>query len=116
MTENDNDQRPEDVTGERTCAFRGDFTNEQDAAATAAAEGQLLGAEALPQSSALLVVKRGPNASSCSTRPPRRPVVTRIAISSSMTSPSAAARPVPVRKRRIPGCRRRQPKRHLRQP
>jgi pSer/pThr/pTyr-binding forkhead associated (FHA) protein len=31
MTENDNDQRPENVTGERTCAFRADFTNEQDA-------------------------------------------------------------------------------------
>ena len=31
MTENDNDQRPEDVTGERTSAFRADFTNEQDA-------------------------------------------------------------------------------------
>ena len=35
MTDNDKDQRPEDVTGERTSAFRADFTNEQDAAATA---------------------------------------------------------------------------------
>ena len=64
MTDNDKDQGPEDVTGERTSAFRADFTNEQDAAATASAEGQLFGAEALPQSSALLVVKRGPNAGS----------------------------------------------------
>ena len=64
MTDNDTDQRPEDVTGERTSAFRADFTNAQDAAATAGAEGQLFGAEALPQGSALLVVKRGPNAGS----------------------------------------------------
>ena len=64
MIDNDKDQGPGDVTGERTSAFRADFTNEQDAAATAAAEGRLLGAEALPQGSALLVVKRGPNAGS----------------------------------------------------
>ena len=64
MTDNDEDQGPEDVTGERTSAFRADFTNEQDAAATAGAEGRLLGAEAPPQGSALLVVKRGPNAGS----------------------------------------------------
>jgi pSer/pThr/pTyr-binding forkhead associated (FHA) protein len=63
MTDNDNNQGPEDVTGERTSAFRADFTNEQDAAATAA-EGQLFGAETLPQSSALVVVKGGPNAGS----------------------------------------------------
>ena len=47
MTDNDNDQSAEDVTGERTSAFRADFTNAQDAAATAGAEGQLFGAEAL---------------------------------------------------------------------
>ena len=64
MTDNDNDQRAEDVTGERTSAFRADVTNAQDAAATAGAEGQLFGAEALPQGSGLLVVKRGPNAGS----------------------------------------------------
>jgi pSer/pThr/pTyr-binding forkhead associated (FHA) protein len=64
MTDNDKDQRPDDVTGETTSAFRADFTNEQDAAATAAAEGRLFGAEALPPGSALLVVKRGPNAGS----------------------------------------------------
>ena len=63
ITDNDNDHGPEDVTGERTSAFRADFTNEQDAAATAA-EAQLFGAEALPQGTALLVVKRGPNAGS----------------------------------------------------
>jgi pSer/pThr/pTyr-binding forkhead associated (FHA) protein len=64
MTDHDRDQGPEDVTGERTSAFRADFTNGHDAAATAGAEGRLLGAEALPQGSALLVVKRGPNAGS----------------------------------------------------
>jgi pSer/pThr/pTyr-binding forkhead associated (FHA) protein len=64
MTDNDNDQRAEDVAGERTSAFRADFTNAQEAAATAGAEGQLFGAEALPQGSGLLVVKRGPNAGS----------------------------------------------------
>jgi pSer/pThr/pTyr-binding forkhead associated (FHA) protein len=62
MTDNDNDQRPENLTGERTSAFRADFSNEQDAAATAGAAGQLFGVEGLPQGSALLVVKRGPNA------------------------------------------------------
>jgi pSer/pThr/pTyr-binding forkhead associated (FHA) protein len=60
MTGNDSDQRHVDVTGERTSAFRADFSNEQDAAATAGAEGQLFGVEG----SALLVVKRGPNAGS----------------------------------------------------
>src|SRR6478672_8200941 len=64
MTDHDNDQRADDVAGERTSAFRADFTNAQEAAATAGAEGQLFGAEALPQGSALLVVKRGPNAGS----------------------------------------------------
>src|SRR6478752_6077276 len=95
MTDNDEDQRADDVTGERTSAFRADFTNAQDAAATAGAEGRLLGAEAVPRargcwwSSAALTPGRG----SCSTEPPRRPVVTRIAISSSMTSLSAAGMP-----------------------
>jgi pSer/pThr/pTyr-binding forkhead associated (FHA) protein len=64
MTDNDKDHGPEEVTGERTFAFRADFTNAQDAAATASAEGRLLGAEALPPGSGLLVVKRGPNAGS----------------------------------------------------
>ena len=64
MTDSDKDQGPEDVAGERTSAFRADFSNGQDAAAAAGAEGQLFGAEALPQGSALLVVKRGPNAGS----------------------------------------------------
>ena len=40
MTDNDNDQRAEDVAGERTSAFRADFTNAQEAAATAGGELQ----------------------------------------------------------------------------
>jgi hypothetical protein len=60
MTGIDRDQRHVDVTGERTSAFRADFSNEQDAAATVGAKGQLFGVEG----SALLVVKRGPNAGS----------------------------------------------------
>jgi pSer/pThr/pTyr-binding forkhead associated (FHA) protein len=64
MTGIDSDQRHVDVTGERTWAFRADFRNEQDAAATVGAESQLFGAEGAPQGSALLVVKRGPNAGS----------------------------------------------------
>ncbi len=95
MTDNDSDQRADDVAGERTSAFRADFTNAQDAAATAGAEGQLFGAEAPPQGSGLLVVKRGPNAGSrflldrATTTAGRH----RIAISSSMTSLSAAGMP-----------------------
>src|SRR4029079_6427400 len=78
MTDNDSAQRALDVAGERTSAFRADFTNAQDAAATAGAEGQLLGAGALPpggglaggrclraqqlrSGAGLLVVKRGLN-------------------------------------------------------
>ena len=64
MTDNDDEQRADDGTGERTSAFRADFADAQDAAATAGAEGQLFGAEALPPGSGLLVGKRGPNAGS----------------------------------------------------
>jgi pSer/pThr/pTyr-binding forkhead associated (FHA) protein len=60
MTGIDSDQRHVDVTGERTSAFRADFSNEHDAAVGGGAEGQLFGVEG----SALLVVKRGPNAGS----------------------------------------------------
>ena len=60
MTDNDSDQRTDDVAGERTSAFRADFSNAQDAAATAGAEGQLFGAQPLPQGSGSLVVKRRP--------------------------------------------------------
>jgi len=67
VTDNNNDQRPEDVTGERTSAFRADFSNEQDAAAAAGAAGQLFGVDSPPQGSALPVVKRArtPGRGSC---------------------------------------------------
>jgi pSer/pThr/pTyr-binding forkhead associated (FHA) protein len=65
VTDNNNDERSEDLTGERTSAFRADFSNEQDAAATAGVvEDPLFGVDALPPGSALLLVKRGPNAGS----------------------------------------------------
>ena len=119
MTDNDKDQGPEDVTGERTSAFRADFTNEQDAAATAAAEGQLFGAEALPQGSALLVVKRGPNAGSRFlldqdvTTAGRHPDSDIFLDDVTVCRRHAEFRCV---QRRIPDCRHRQPQRHLRQP
>ncbi|MDT5284013.1 MAG: hypothetical protein QOJ20_5208 [Mycobacterium sp.] len=108
MTDNDNDQRAEDVAGERTSAFRADFTKAQEAAATAGAEGQLFGAEALPQGSGLLMMKRGPNAGSrflldrATTTAGRHPNSN---IFLDHCQPPACR--VSVRKRRIPGCRRR---------
>ena len=62
MSDNDNDQNPEDISGERTSAFRADFSTDRGAVGTAGAEGEVFGVEGLPQGSALLVVKRGPNA------------------------------------------------------
>jgi pSer/pThr/pTyr-binding forkhead associated (FHA) protein len=64
MTDNDNEQRAEDVNGESTSAFRAEFTHELEAGATARAEGQLFGAEGPRPGTAVLVVKRGPNAGS----------------------------------------------------
>ena len=68
MTEKDHnsgaDQTSEDVTVETTSVFRADFLNELDAPAVAGAEGAVSGVEGLPAGSALLVVKRGPNAGS----------------------------------------------------
>jgi pSer/pThr/pTyr-binding forkhead associated (FHA) protein len=54
----------EDVTVETTSVFRADFLNELDAPAAAGTEGAVSGVEGLPSGSALLVVKRGPNAGS----------------------------------------------------
>lgn len=63
MTKKDSDQTSEDVTGADTFAFRADLINEQHASA-AGADGTLSGLEEIPTGSALLVVKRGPNAGS----------------------------------------------------
>lgn len=68
MTDNDQnsgaDQASEEVTVETTSVFRADFLNELDAPATASGDSAVSGVEGLPTGSALLVVKRGPNAGS----------------------------------------------------
>jgi pSer/pThr/pTyr-binding forkhead associated (FHA) protein len=64
VTDKDNDQTSDEVTVETTSVFRADFLNELDAPAAAGTEGAVSGVEGLPVGSALLVVKRGPNAGS----------------------------------------------------
>ena len=68
MTDNDQnsgaDQASGEVTVETTSVFRSDFLSELDAPATASGERAVSGVEGLPTGSALLVVKRGPNAGS----------------------------------------------------
>ena len=64
MSQEDNDQTSDDVTRETTPAFREDLLGELDASAAAAAEVEVWGVEGLSNGSALLVVKRGPNAGS----------------------------------------------------
>lgn len=63
-TDNDNDQTSHEGTGDTTSAFRADFLGELDASAAGAAEAGVGDIEGLPSGSALLVVKRGPNAGS----------------------------------------------------
>ena len=58
------DQNADEATVETTSVFRADFLNELDAPAQAGAESAGTGVEGLPAGSALLVVKRGPNAGS----------------------------------------------------
>src|ERR1700676_3741270 len=58
----DNDS--DEVTVETTSVFRADFLNELDAPAQTGSESSVSGVEGLPAGSALLVVKRGPNAGS----------------------------------------------------
>ena len=68
MTEKDHnsgaDQTSDELTVETTSVFRADFLNELDAPAATGSEGAVSGVEGLPAGSALLVVKRGPNAGS----------------------------------------------------
>jgi pSer/pThr/pTyr-binding forkhead associated (FHA) protein len=64
VTDNDNDQISDDVTVETTSVFRADFLSELDAPAQTGGETTVSGVEGLPAGSALLVVKRGPNAGS----------------------------------------------------
>jgi pSer/pThr/pTyr-binding forkhead associated (FHA) protein len=65
VTENDtSDQSTENLTVETTSVFRADFLNELDAPASSSTDSAVSGVEGLPAGSALLVVKRGPNAGS----------------------------------------------------
>ena len=65
MSHQDNNETPDESTGDSTAAFRADFLGgESDASAAAAAEAGVCGVEGLPSGSAVLVVKRGPNAGS----------------------------------------------------
>lgn len=58
------DQTSDEVTVETTSVFRADFLNELEAPAPTGTESGVSGVEGLPAGSALLVVKRGPNAGS----------------------------------------------------
>ena len=62
MTDKNHDQASEDVTVQMTTASHADFINESDAAT--GSEGLVSGVADLPQGSAMLLVKRGPNAGS----------------------------------------------------
>lgn len=67
MTDRDrqsSDDAFDEVTVETTSVFRADFLNDVDAPAAPAGETAVSGVESLPLGSALLVVKRGPNAGS----------------------------------------------------
>ncbi|BBZ28762.1 glycogen accumulation regulator GarA [Mycolicibacterium madagascariense] len=67
MTENDTSSgadQSEEVTVETTSVFRSDFLNELDAPPATGNDNAVSGVEGLPAGSALLVVKRGPNAGS----------------------------------------------------
>lgn len=61
MTDKDS---ADEVTVETTSVFRADFLNELDAPPPGGSESAVSGVEGLPVGSALLVVKRGPNAGS----------------------------------------------------
>ncbi|GAA4483745.1 FHA domain-containing protein [Rhodococcus olei] len=64
MSDNDNDAVYGETPAETTSVFRADFLSELDGATAAPTEQPVSGVEGLPAGSALLVVKRGPNAGS----------------------------------------------------
>jgi len=64
VSENGNDAVYGETPAETTSVFRADFLNEMDSASAQTAEAPVSGVEGLPAGSALLVVKRGPNAGS----------------------------------------------------
>jgi pSer/pThr/pTyr-binding forkhead associated (FHA) protein len=58
------DETSDEVTVETTSVFRADFLNDLEAPVSPSGETSVSGVEGLPVGSALLVVKRGPNAGS----------------------------------------------------
>jgi pSer/pThr/pTyr-binding forkhead associated (FHA) protein len=64
VSHEDNDQTPQEDTGDATSRFHADFLGEFDASATSTAEAGLGEVQGLPSGSALLVVKRGPTSGS----------------------------------------------------
>ena len=62
MNRGDDDRNLDEAAGETTADFGAHFLDELDNGSTATTEGET--AEGLPSGSALLVVKRGPNAGS----------------------------------------------------
>ncbi|MBM4589652.1 FHA domain-containing protein [Rhodococcus hoagii] len=64
MSENGNDAVYGETPAETTSVFRADFLGEMDTQSSQTAEAPVSGVEGLPAGSALLVVKRGPNAGS----------------------------------------------------
>jgi pSer/pThr/pTyr-binding forkhead associated (FHA) protein len=60
----DNDQGNQQAPVETTSVFRADIIAEMDSSAGPATDGVVTGTDNLPAGSALLVVKRGPNAGS----------------------------------------------------
>ena len=64
MSHKDNDQTSDEGTGDTTFLSYADLLGELDASAAGAAEAGVGEVEGLPSGSALLVVKRGPNAGS----------------------------------------------------
>ena len=118
MSHQDNDQTP-DAGADTTSAFRADLLGEFDASAAAAAGAGWWGVEGLPGGSALVVVKRGPNAGSrflldhpvtSAGRHPNSDIYL-----DDVTVSRRHAR-VPKGNRRILGRRPRQPQRQLCQP
>jgi pSer/pThr/pTyr-binding forkhead associated (FHA) protein len=64
VSHEDTDQTSDESTGDSTAGFRADFLGELDVSAADAAEAEICGVEGLSSGSALIVVKRGPNAGS----------------------------------------------------
>ncbi len=62
MSTNDGPGVPPEQSPERTSVFRADFLSEVEGVEAPAPEPSVAGVDALPAGSALLVVKRGPNA------------------------------------------------------